>query len=329
MNPTIPMREIDFLVLYEHPEWQKPLFAALEARGHSWAAFDLKKAAFDPAALPNARLVFNQASPSAYVRGNGRAIPHAMTLLRSFEAAGIPVLNGHGAFALELSKAAQLALLRRLGLRGPRTVAFHAADGLEETLARQETPFPFPALIKPDMGGSGARMHRVENVDDVLAVIAREPTLFEPDPVMLLQELLPYDPEHGIVRMEFLDGELLYAMRVVSNGAFNLCPSEVCHPVDGAEGVCAVPAGPKVAFHDYPEVPEEAVEAGRRIVRAGGLDVGGLEYAWVDGEPVFYDINANSNLRPAIAELHGFDPFERVVDFLETRLRRREARAAE
>ncbi|MEO0326119.1 MAG: hypothetical protein AAF447_24435, partial [Myxococcota bacterium] len=231
------MRELDFLVLFEHPEWQQPLFDVLEARGHAWAAFDLKQAAFDPAALPAARLVFNQASPSAYVRGNGRAIPHALTLLRSFEAAGIPVLNGHGAFALELSKAAQLAMLRRLGIRGPRTLVFHDAEGLAETLAREATPFPFPALIKPDMGGSGARMHRVESFEEVKAVIAREPDLFEPDPVLLLQELLPYDPEHGIVRMEFLGGELLYAMRVVSGGAFNLCPSEVCHPVDGAEGV--------------------------------------------------------------------------------------------
>ncbi|MEM1415337.1 MAG: hypothetical protein AAGH15_10565 [Myxococcota bacterium] len=323
------MREIDFLVLYEHPEWQRPLFDVLEARGHSWAAFDLKSAAFDPAALPAAQLVFNQASPSAYVRGNGRAIPHALTLLRTFEAAGMPVLNGHRAFALELSKAAQLALLRRLGIRGPRTLVFHDVDGLEAALAAQETPFPFPALIKPDQGGSGARMHRVESLEDVREVVRTHPDLFTPDPVLLLQELLDYDPAQGIVRMEFLGGELLYAMRVVSNGAFNLCPSEVCHPVDGAEGVCAVPAGPKVEFFDFPEVPAEAVEAGRRIVAAGGLDVGGLEYAWVDGKPVFYDVNANSNLRPAIAEAHGFDPFERVVDYLESQLRRTLARAAE
>jgi hypothetical protein len=31
---------------------------------------------------------------------------------------------------------------------------------------------------------------------------------------------------------------------------------------------------------------------------------------------VFYDINANSNLRPSVAAAFGFDPFERVVTFL-------------
>ena len=35
-----------------------------------------------------------------------------------------------------------------------------------------------------------------------------------------------------------------------------------------------------------------------------------------NGRRVFYDINANSNLRPSVAAAFGFDPFERVVDFL-------------
>jgi hypothetical protein len=52
-------------------------------------------------------------------------------------------------------------------------------------------------------------------------------------------------------------------------------------------------------------------------VRAARLDVGGIEYLETpDGRRVFYDINANSNLRPSVAEAFGFDPFERVVDYL-------------
>jgi hypothetical protein len=31
---------------------------------------------------------------------------------------------------------------------------------------------------------------------------------------------------------------------------------------------------------------------------------------------VFYDVNANSNLRAPIGQAFGFDPFERVVDYL-------------
>ena len=111
-------------------------------------------------------------------------------------------------------------------------------------------------------------------------------------------------------------------MRVVSHGAFNLCPSEACNP-DGGGGHCEIPAAKPVKpveFYPYPEVPAAAVAYGKQIVDAGQLDVGGIEYLEAqDGRLIFYDVNANSNLRAPIAQAYGgFDPFERVADFLES-----------
>jgi hypothetical protein len=98
----------------------------------------------------------------------------------------------------------------------------------------------------------------------------------------------------------------------------------VCNPEDGSSGHCEVPAAaPPVEFFPFPEVPREAVATAARIVRAARLDVGGIEYLETDGgRRAFYDINANSNLRPSVAAAFGFDPFERVVDFLESELSR-------
>jgi hypothetical protein len=77
-----------------------------------------------------------------------------------------------------------------------------------------------------------------------------------------------------------------------------------------------------VEFHPFPDVPRTAVETAARIVRAARLDVGGIEYLDTPGgRRVFYDVNANSNLRPSVAAAFGFDPFERVVDFLQRELR--------
>src|SRR5215471_13441963 len=114
----------DLVVLFEHPDWQKPLWAALERRRIRFSAFDLKRAAFDPEAVPEAPLYFNQASPSAYVRGNTRAVPLALSLMRSLELGGAQVLNGSRAFLLELSKSAQVALLQRLEMPHPRSLVF-------------------------------------------------------------------------------------------------------------------------------------------------------------------------------------------------------------
>jgi glutathione synthase/RimK-type ligase-like ATP-grasp enzyme len=301
----------DLAVLYEHPEWQKPLFHALERRGLRYAAVDLKKAALSDLDEPLAPLYFNQASPSAYVRGNTRAVPYALAYMRALQIRGVRVLNGADAFALELSKTAQAALLRKLGIPSPRTWTFNAIDAIRAR-ARE---IPFPVLLKPEQGGSGARIALLQDLSELEHL---PPEHWLPDNLLLLQEYLDTDASKGIVRMEFLGGELLYAMRVISHGRFNLCPAPVCNPDHGEAGACEIQvSAPPAEFYPYPEVPRQAVEWGKRIVADARLDVAGIEYLETrDGKLFVYDINANSNLRPSVAQAFGFDPFERVVDFL-------------
>lgn len=316
----------DLVVLHEHPEWQKPLFAALLKRAVRFEAFDVTRAAFTNDERPVASLYFNQASPSAYIRGNTRAVPLALAYMRTLERLGARVLNGADVFALELSKSAQAAMLHALGIDTPRSITFNDP----EALRRYGGQITWPAVLKPDQGGSGARIQVVESLDEVEEVFRRDPAVWLPDNLFLLQEYLPHDFKQGIVRLEFLGGKLLYAMRVKTHGRFNLCPSPVCNPDDGS-GVCEIPEeqdAPPVEFHPFVDVPRDAVETALRIVRAARLDVGGIEYLeTLDGRRVFYDVNANSNLRPSVAASFGFDPFERVVEFLIAQLHRQRASA--
>src|SRR6266545_4935536 len=225
----------DLVVLHEHPAWQKPLFAALERRGIPFVALNVTRAAFSNSEPPRAPLYFNQASPSAYLRGNTRAVPLALAYMRSLELLGARVLNGAEVFALELSKSAQATLLRTLGIDCPRSITFNDVDGLRAYAGDVR----WPALLKPDQGGSGARIQLVESLSHIEEIFARDPSVWLPDHLFLLQEYLPHDPEQGIVRLEFLGGELLYAMRVKTHGRFNLSPSLVCNP-DAGGGVCEV-----------------------------------------------------------------------------------------
>jgi glutathione synthase/RimK-type ligase-like ATP-grasp enzyme len=316
MTPSLPL-----VVLFEHPSWQKPLFAALEKANVDYVPFDLKAACFGGHDVPEGRLYFNQASPSAYVRGNVRAVPFALSFMETLELTGARVLNGSRPFALELSKATQVALMRKLGVPHPKTWVFNDPKALR-TRAHE---LVFPAVLKPNQGGSGARMFRIESLAELENLLEVRPDIWLPDNLLMLQEYLPQEDGKGIVRLEFLGGELLYAMRVIAPGQFNLCPSEICHPVENArnadaEVVCVISPTAREApqFLPYPEVPREAVEQASRIVKAGHLDVGGIEYLETsDGRRVFYDVNANSNLRPSVAAAFGFDPFDRVVQFLQ------------
>ena len=65
-------------------------------------------------------------------------------------------------------------------------------------------------------------------------------------------------------------------------------------------------------------VHREIIEQVERIARRVKLDVGGIEYMidQRDGRHYFYDINALSNFVADARNVIGFDPFERLVDYL-------------
>ena len=127
-----------------------------------------------------------------------------------------------------------------------------------------------------------------------------------------------------------MGGQLLYAMHVISNGNFNLCPSDYCNPEEIKKGAptkisfdlsSSTSKKSSLKFIPFPNVPNEAVELGKKIMVAGGLDIGAVEYIELsDGKRVFYDINANSNLRLSVGKEFGFNPFEKVADWLESEI---------
>ena len=82
-------------ILYEHPEWFKPLFAALDDRAADYVALDATGHSYDPddPDVPYS-LVVNRMIPSAWMRGHRDAIFHTLRYLEHLEDLGAPVLNG-------------------------------------------------------------------------------------------------------------------------------------------------------------------------------------------------------------------------------------------
>ena len=70
------------------------------------------------------------------------------------------------------------------------------------------------------------------------------------------------------------------------------------------------------------DVAPEIVAAIERVARASHLDVGGIEFLVDDrdGRWYVYDVNALSNFVADAPNVVGFDPFARLVDYLEGRL---------
>lgn len=310
--------KFDLVILYEHPEWHQPLFDALHKAGVRYRAVDLKKGAFSFDTISDGKLYYNMVSPSAYTRGNQRAIPYARALCKILDYKNKRVLNGTKSNELEFSKTAQIALLASINAQFPKTTAFNNLDAL-----KKKNDLNFPMLLKPEQGGSGARMFLVSSMEELKILLQMKPEVWQPDNLLLLQEKLEYDSGFGIVRVEFINKKFLYAMRVVTHGSFNLCPSVVCNPEDGTAGLCEVPVKrhAKPDFFPYPEITKNEKEEACRVFNETGHDIGSVEYIITkDGRQVFYDINANSNLRASIGAAWGVDPFAEVVNFLKAEI---------
>jgi hypothetical protein len=293
-------------ILYEHPEWFRPLFAELERRGVPYEPIHAARHAFDPDARESRySLVVNRMSPSAWTRGHAGAIFHSLHYLAWLDGIAANVLNGYDAYRLELSKAAQCALFSSLGVRHPRTRVVNSAAAAVEAAV----DLRFPVLVKPNIGGSGAGIVSFASYEE-LSAAELVPGL---DGTLLVQEQLPAEGE-AIVRVEILDGELLYAIRILlAPGSFNLCPADYCELPGVADGV----SGRGLPIERY-EPPDEIVDDVKRIVSAAGMDLGGVEYLVDarDGAPYFYDVNALSNFVAHAPEVVGFDPFVDLVDLI-------------
>jgi D-ala D-ala ligase C-terminus len=293
-------------ILYEHPEWFRPLFAELERRGVPSEPIHAARHAFDPDARESRySLVVNRMSPSAWTRGHAGAIFHSLHYLAWLDGIGANVLNGYDAYRLELSKAAQCALFASLGVRHPLTRVVNSKAAVVEAAA----DLRFPVLVKPNIGGSGAGIVSFQTQEE-LAAAELAPGL---DGTLLVQEQLPAEGD-AVVRVEILDGELLYAIRLLlAPGSFNLCPADYCELPGVADGV----SGRGLPIERY-EPPDEIVDDVKRIVSAAGMDLGGVEYLVDarDGEPYFYDVNALSNFVANAPEVVGFDPFVDLVDLI-------------
>ncbi|MCH8824217.1 MAG: hypothetical protein IH984_12015 [Planctomycetes bacterium] len=296
-------------ILYENDAWLGDLFKELHNQQVPFEPVRLDDAAVILDEAPMFPTVFNRVSPSSYIRGHGPAIGFAKSMLDLIAANGRRIINDGRAFRYETSKAAQVMLFQQLGVATPRTLLFNSTGSVLEA-ARS---FTFPALLKPNCGGSGAFIRHVKSYEHLVNLLESEDDLFGPDHLLLLQEYVS-SRDGSVVRIEFVDGQLICAMRAFPTNTFNLCPAESC------ERTAANPASSQkaaVRFEPYPDIPPDSVAQAREIARAANIEVGGVEYIEaVDGTRVFIDINASSVYRQEICEALGTNAIASLVEFI-------------
>ena len=151
------------------------------------------------------------------------------------ESRGHRVVNGLHAFELEMSKLRQDLVLRRHGIRTPRTVL---AIGREHLLEAAAT-FGGPFITKHDQGGKGLGIRRFHGPGEIEAHLDGEGFDAGPGARMILQQYIRA-PEPFITRVEIVGGRFVFAMRELHDRRLRALPlgrvqSAGCQPERSAD----------------------------------------------------------------------------------------------
>ncbi len=301
-------------VLHENPTWFAPLGAALLAAGVPYEELFVDSGVLDLGLPPPAGVFFNRLSGSAHTRGHVRAVEHARLVLRWLERHGRRIVNGGEALELAMSKSALLTALDAAGIRTPRTIV---AVG-EGRVAAAAASFDGPFLVKPNRGGKGIGIRYFESQTALRQALAIGPLGQSVDGVWLVQDY--HAPAEGCInRLEFVGGELLYALRSDASQGFNLCPADDC----------AIP-GPdaKPRFAILRDFVHPLVAAYRGFLRRHGIEVAAVEFLTDrNGTAYTFDLNINTNYNAAAEAAAGVSGMAAIASILGAELERLRAPA--
>ena len=145
------MADRPLAILYEHPEWFKPLFAELERRDVRYEKIAVRDLWYDPAGPGGPAtwgdgysLVVNRVSAYPSAEGQPAIVLFVKQFLAHLERLGTGVINGYHAYEVGTSKAMQLDLFEQLGVPYPRARVIHPRS---KPIRRV---FVLPAIIRLD-----------------------------------------------------------------------------------------------------------------------------------------------------------------------------------
>jgi glutathione synthase/RimK-type ligase-like ATP-grasp enzyme len=298
-------------VLHENAPWVEPLrreFAAIDAPFSEWF---LDRGLLDLTSAPPEGVFYNRMSASSHTRGHRYAPEYTAAVLAWLKRHGRILLNGERALQLEISKVAQYESLAGCGIETPATIAVIG----REHLPRAASAIGYPIILKHNRAGKGLGVKLIYSEAALEEHLGSEAFEDSVDGIMLVQRYIQA-PEPFITRVEFIGGQLLYAVRVDTSQGFELCPADACQ-IEEPSAACPAVA-PADKFQILPRFEHPLVPAWQSFLAANDIGVAGIEFIEdAQGRPYTYDVNTNTNYNPEAEAKDGRRGMQAIAVHLE------------
>ena len=307
-------------ILHENDAWVAPIRKALDKAGVPHKEWRLTEGIFDIHSVPPEGIFFNKMSASAHTRGHLFAGNFDAALLNWLESHGRVVVNGLSALQLELSKAAQYAALRASNIAFPETYVVARKEEITEAARK----IGYPVIVKHNRGGKGLGVHLFHTLSALEAYINGDEFDAPVDGITLVQRYIR-SPEPFIMRLEYIGGKFLYAVRVDTSEGFELCPAEACL----LNTQCTIDEKPRHMFEIQNHFSHPIIAQHEAFLAKNGVSIAGIEVITSStGEVLTYDININTNYNPEAEERAGVSGVDTLARYFKQLLDSTRSRAA-
>jgi hypothetical protein len=304
-------------IIHENDEWITQLKSELENLNQPYETWFIDELELDLDSAPPQGVFYNRMSASSHTRDHRYAPEMTAALLSWLKAHGRTVVNDRDALRLELSKVEQYCALNAAGIKTPNTVAVNSLGMMMDAAIKlNELPF----IVKPNRGGKGTGVQLFYTLAGLQSTLDSGGLGESLDGLWLIQTYVK--PSDGcITRVEFIGGEMIYAVRVDASGGFELCPADSCHVNDDfcpTDGVSA-----KFSIHQ--NYQNDDIPKYKTFLKANGIGIGAIEYAKDEsGQRYVYDVNTNTNYNNGAelkvgGEIQGM---RRIAEYLTSELAR-------
>ncbi|MFC1724118.1 RimK family alpha-L-glutamate ligase [candidate division KSB1 bacterium] len=276
-------------ILYESDEWSNwRIKNLIESHGIKTNYIYIENFKLSGGKFPD-RLYINRVFPSAGMRGNNKALKNTSGILEVLNNLKIPVINSFNAFLYDCSKVKTYDKLLGIKINIPEYYFIGDLKSINSFIKK----ISFPAVLKKDCGGRSFDLNIIRNAGDLQKLNIK----IESD-CWIIQEFIEPVKEFT-TRVEIVDGKIMTVLKRYL----------------GKGGVSSYSTASR--YEVYNDCPLDIKEDSIKIMNFLEIEMGSIDFIETEsGINYVIDVNATSNFTPDYIPLLGFDPVEKMVEYI-------------